>query len=165
MKLYWFSYPFLPSHSLVLGLFVLLCLLAQFFKSEFLSNFSLSRNLDVIYKVQPDPNNNLDEMSSILHGLKFQMIIGSVVLHAMGLPMLLFFSQMFAPAKEVLFSPWFHLPGTRFYFIADVSFCFLSKNDPFNDSFKLNASTNQTQLISGPVLFRWLLCLLGLVSF
>ena len=111
----------LPSSSLILGSFVVLCILASFFENEFLSNFSISRNLDVIYSVQPDSNNNpMDESTALLHGMKFALIIGSVTIHNLGLPMGGFFWQAFSSYKENAIFGLFKMAASRLYLVPEV---------------------------------------------
>lgn len=124
---------FTPSCSLILGSFIFLCLLATFFpENKFLSNFSIAYNFNVLYTVQTDPNNNVDESTSILHGFKFGLVVGSIVAHNNGLPMSLFFTQAFSQVKEVKFSDWIYVPLSRVYSVADVSLIIFNHLNQFH---------------------------------
>lgn len=82
----------------------------------------MARNFDVIYSIKPDSNNNpMDESTAFLHGIKFALIVGSVVMHNIGFPLALFFPQAWSSGKEKPFYFWFEGIFSRLYLVPEVS--------------------------------------------
>ena len=80
----------LLSSSAIIGTFMLLCFLAFFIKTPFLSNFSIPDNYRIIYNT--DYKDAESEERANLHGGKALMICFSIVTHSF-----IFYGAYFAP--------------------------------------------------------------------